>query len=166
MGQIEQKITLETINKKPGNTKRSLGSFFASALIGIIFAGLFSTSMYVFATPPTSPYTLGETINPSCAVGDTNCTVLAPVPYSGATGALDLGSQNLTTTGTTTLGTVSATSTSGAQVTSKYNSGNYATLTTASNGDITIATISSTTGGNINLNSAVTGDFTLLSTGN
>lgn len=85
------------------------------------------------------------------------------MPYTGATDDLNLGSKAFTTTGASTLGTVSTTSTSGAQVTSKYNSTNYATLTTASNGDLTIATVSSTTGGNINLSSAITGDFTLLS---
>ncbi len=125
-----------------------------SALAGVVFAGLFSGTVFVFATPPTSQYSPGETLNPSCAVGSTNCSTVSPVPYSGATAAVDLGSQNFTTTGTSALG---------ASTSLKYNSTNYTTLTTASNGDLTIATTSATTGGNINISSAVTGDFTLLS---
>lgn len=73
-----KKIRIRIIEKNPDKKKISLKSFFASALVGIVFAGLFSTTVYVFATPPTSPYTLGETINPTCAVGDTNCTVACP----------------------------------------------------------------------------------------
>src|SRR3989338_1126069 len=131
-----------------------LRRFFTSTLMGLVFAGLFSATVFVFATPPTSQYSPGETLNPSCAVGATNCSTVSPVPYSGATAAVDLGSQNLTTTGTSALG---------ATTSLKYNSTNYCPLTAASNGDLTIATTSATTGGNINISSAVTGDFTLLS---
>ena len=31
--------------------------------------------------PPTSPYNLGETLSPSCAPGDINCTVISPQPH-------------------------------------------------------------------------------------
>jgi len=43
-----------------------------------------------------------------------------------------------------------------------YDTTNYTSFTTASNGDVTLATTSATTGGNINLTSAVTGDATIL----
>lgn len=128
--------------------------WFSSMLAGLVFAGLFSGTVFVFATPPDSKYAPGDTLNPSCAVGSTNCSTVSPVPYSGATAAVDLGSQNLTTTGTTALG---------ATTTLKYSSTNYTTLTAASDGDLTIATTSSSSGGEINISSAVTGDFTLLS---
>lgn len=32
----------------------------------------------ILAAPPASPYTLGETLAPTCAPGDTNCTVTTP----------------------------------------------------------------------------------------
>jgi hypothetical protein len=80
------------------------GSFF-SILVGLIFAGFFCTGVYVFATPPASKYTPSETLNPSCTPGSTNCSVLTPVTYTGATAALDLGANNFTTTGTGTFGT-------------------------------------------------------------
>ncbi len=70
--------------------------------LGIIFAGVFSFGIYVFAAPPDSPYAPGETLNPACAAGSSNCTVTSPVPYTGATAAVNLGSQNLTTSGTVT----------------------------------------------------------------
>ncbi len=40
---------------------------------------LLSFTMKAFADPPTSPFTPGETLNPSCAPTDTNCTVLPPL---------------------------------------------------------------------------------------
>jgi hypothetical protein len=33
------------------------------------------TSVYLFAAPPTTKYTRGETLDPICAPGDVNCTV-------------------------------------------------------------------------------------------
>src|SRR5579863_6705896 len=77
-----------------------------SVLTGIIVAGLFSFGIYVFASPPASPYAPGETLNPSCAPGDPNCTVTAAVPYTGATTNVDLGSNNFTTTATVTAGII------------------------------------------------------------
>jgi len=144
-------------------------SLFFSLFLAVILAGVFSFGVYVFADPPTTPYAPGATLNPNCTVGSTNCTVTAPVPYTGATSAVDLGSQSFSTTGSVSLGsvtgtTINATSTSGPQANVKYDSSNYASLSTASNGDFTLSTNSATTGGNINLNSAVSGDTTLLGT--
>ncbi|MEO5646636.1 MAG: tail fiber domain-containing protein [Candidatus Paceibacterota bacterium] len=42
--------------------------------LAIGFLVLFASSVS-FATPPTSPYTAGETLDPSCAPGSSNCTV-------------------------------------------------------------------------------------------
>src|SRR3989344_6994401 len=36
------------------------------------------STFFSFAAPPGSPYNPGETLNPSCAPGDANCTVNAP----------------------------------------------------------------------------------------
>ncbi len=41
----------------------------------IFFVLLFGAYMYTYATPPTSPYQPGETLNPDCAPGDTDCFV-------------------------------------------------------------------------------------------
>ena len=70
-----------------------------SLAAGLVFAGLFSATFYAMAIPPTSTYSPGETLNPSCAPGDANCTVTAPVPYTGANQTINLGSQTLITTG-------------------------------------------------------------------
>jgi hypothetical protein len=48
-----------------------------------------------FATPPTSPYTAGETLDPTCAPGDANCTVTIIPVQTGNSG------KYLTTDGTT-----------------------------------------------------------------
>src|SRR3989338_6336849 len=76
--------------------KYSFRNLFSSMLIGLIFAGLFSAIFYALALP----YAPGETTNPTCSPGDTNCTVTAAVPYTGATAAVDLGAKNFATTGT------------------------------------------------------------------
>lgn len=45
-------------------------------------------SVSVFAAPPSSPYAPGETLNPSCAPGDTNCAVDTTLfPYITTTDA-------------------------------------------------------------------------------
>ena len=46
-------------------------SVFSSLLLGLVVAGLFSATLYVFALP----YAPGETTNPSCSPGDADCTV-------------------------------------------------------------------------------------------
>ncbi len=48
-----------------------------------------------FATPPTSPYTVGETLDPTCAPGSSNCTVTLFPVQTGNSG------KYLTTDGTT-----------------------------------------------------------------
>ena len=61
--------------KKGGNHPGILA--ICSTAIGLFFAGYFL--LPAFASPPTSPFTPGETLNPSCAPGDTNCTVYNPL---------------------------------------------------------------------------------------
>lgn len=80
-------------------------------LAGVIIAGLFSVALYVFANPsdiPPTPYGPGETLNPTCAPGSTDCTVMATVPYTGATGNLNLGAHNYITTGLGNFGSLSS----------------------------------------------------------
>src|SRR3990167_1668493 len=51
----------------------------------VLFSGFVLISFFgkiVFATPPTSPYTPGETLNPTCLPTDTNCDVQAPLTSS------------------------------------------------------------------------------------
>jgi hypothetical protein len=43
--------------------------------LSLLFLSLYAGAV-VFATPPGSQYTPGETLDPSCAPGDTNCSVL------------------------------------------------------------------------------------------
>ena len=81
-------------------------TIFSSLLLGLTVAGLFSATLFVFAVPPTSKYSPGETTDPSCGPTDTNCTVVSAVPYTGATANVDLGSKTLTTTGAGSFGTV------------------------------------------------------------
>lgn len=50
-------------------------------VLSFVFFSLFSGAVVVFATPPGSPYSAGDTLDPSCAPGDTNCYV------AGASGA-------------------------------------------------------------------------------
>ena len=65
---------------------------FLSIFTGLVFAGLFSFGIYVFAVPPARPYIPGATLDPSCSPGTTNCTVNPPVYFTGST--LDIGSFN------------------------------------------------------------------------
>ncbi|OGZ66715.1 MAG: hypothetical protein A2822_00780, partial [Candidatus Staskawiczbacteria bacterium RIFCSPHIGHO2_01_FULL_41_41] len=102
-------LTLKNISKK----LRQIfwpkeGNLFSSLITGLVLAGLFSTAFYVFALP----YSPGETTDPSCLPTDANCTVTESVPYTGATAAVDLGSKNITTTGTGSFGSLSLTTTS------------------------------------------------------
>ncbi len=64
-------------------TLNQVKNFLSSFLVGrfffaIILAFIFFFSM-VFASPPISPFTPGETLDPSCAPTDVNCTVNPPV---------------------------------------------------------------------------------------
>jgi len=77
-------------------------NLFNSILTGLIVAGLFSTTLYIFATYGVDePYPLGNTLTPTCAPGDDNCTVVTPAYFSfGANNFSGTGS--FTTTGTIT----------------------------------------------------------------
>ena len=63
-------------------------------LFSLLFLSLYAGTL-VFAVPPLTQYTPGETLDPSCAPGDTNCSVLIT---SGGAGTLD----DVTTAGNTT----------------------------------------------------------------
>src|SRR3989338_1932208 len=136
----------------PGNSHTKI--VLRSLLAGFVLAGLFSFGIYAFATPPGSAYDPGETLDPSCAPGDTNCTVTAQVPYTGATAALNLGSNNFTTTGTGTFGTITdgtASLTAGSLTGVKLGSltSNGFVKTSGANGTLSIDTatyLTSTTG--------------------
>ena len=94
------------LTKNPLKLFFKLSDLSKGLLVGLVLAGVMSFAFYAFATPPTSPYNPGETLNPNCSPGDPNCTVLPPVTYVGATNDVDLGSHNLTTTGTITAGNI------------------------------------------------------------
>ncbi len=55
-------------------------------VLGLVLALTFSAVVYVYATPPASPYNPGDTLNPNCAPGDANCTVTAPLSGSSTQG--------------------------------------------------------------------------------
>jgi len=84
-------------------------NMFNSLLMGLIFAGLFSGVVYVFAAWSGSPYSPGEITNPECDPTQTNCTVISSVPYTGATTAVNLGARNFTTSGAGSLGSLTLT---------------------------------------------------------
>lgn len=67
--------------KKPSGSS----SIFTGLLVGLITAGLFSATLFVFATPPDSQYSPGDTLDPACTPGSTNCTVTSPVSSSVTT---------------------------------------------------------------------------------
>jgi len=94
--------------------------------ISSIFVGVIMALYYfypVFAAPPTTPYAPGETTDPACTPGSTNCTVYPP----------------LTTTLTTSTAITMATS----ALRFAYDSTNYTALTVAADGALTV----SSTGG-------------------
>src|SRR3989344_3331214 len=62
--------------------------FKISLLIGAIV--LMATAIIVIAAPPTNAYNPGETLNPSCSPGDTNCTVTTPL-FARTTGNVGIG---------------------------------------------------------------------------
>ncbi|MCX6721776.1 MAG: hypothetical protein NTY04_01095, partial [Candidatus Staskawiczbacteria bacterium] len=71
------------------------GAFF-SILSGLITAGLFSFSLYAFAT--AWPYTPPAPLDPGCSSSDPTCTVKAPLTDNFSTDFSGTG--NITTTGT------------------------------------------------------------------
>ncbi|MDQ3014849.1 MAG: hypothetical protein M3Q73_03225, partial [bacterium] len=65
---------------------RKFKKLVSAIIIIAIILGPFSGTDFVLAAPPASPYTPGETLNPTCAPGDTNCTVAgATAEYFTAT---------------------------------------------------------------------------------
>lgn len=56
-------------------TQKKFQKFIAEIIIIAISLSTFYSVDFVLAAPPASPYTPGETLNPTCAPGDTNCTV-------------------------------------------------------------------------------------------
>jgi hypothetical protein len=66
--------------------RRKIGIFIFGMLI---FVGVLAYTPHAFADPPSSPYTPGETLTPSCSPGALNCTVTPPL---GATTTLTTGS--------------------------------------------------------------------------
>ncbi|MCX6721373.1 MAG: Ig-like domain-containing protein [Candidatus Staskawiczbacteria bacterium] len=90
----------------------SSNNVFFSIFVGLIFAGVFCTGVYVLAVTygVDATYPAGNTLDPTnCNPGDTYCKVTAPVPYTGAATAVDLGTQNFTTTGTLGAGAITGT---------------------------------------------------------
>jgi len=80
----------------PKKIKKHFYPILRGMFFGLVFAGLFSSVLYVFAVPPTSKYGFSETLNPNCTPGATNCSVLPPLPYTGASSSIDFGTNNLT----------------------------------------------------------------------
>ena len=80
---------------------------------------MFSVVMPILAAPPTSVYQPGETLNPTCAPTDVNCTVASPAVGTASTTQLAFwtgtstvaGSANLTYTPGTGVLSITATST-------------------------------------------------------
>ena len=75
---------------------------------GLVFAGLFSGVLYVFADPPEDKYDFDETLNPSCAPGTTNCSVVSPAAYSFGSNNFS-GTGGFTTTGAGSFGSMTLT---------------------------------------------------------
>ena len=78
--------------KNPQAGKATL-NLFVSVLIGLVAAGLFSTSIYIFATS----YVPSGTLDPECAPGASGCTVAPPLTDSFSNNFAGTG--DLTTTG-------------------------------------------------------------------
>ena len=99
-----EKVPIRIVNRNIKNSRKFVfKSVSISILSGLIAAGIFSFGLYALATPPGSPYNPGEILNPSCAPGDTNCSVVPPASYS-------FSSNNFSGTGdfNTTGGTITA----------------------------------------------------------
>src|SRR6266404_2431948 len=70
------------------------------------FIALFSFvfTFVTFAAPPASPYNPGETLDPGCVPGGTNCTVASPViTGSASSGLVTFWNGTSTLSGTSTL---------------------------------------------------------------
>ncbi|MEK7664665.1 MAG: hypothetical protein AAB361_00825, partial [Patescibacteria group bacterium] len=99
-GQFKNFLLNKTLNPK---------SVAGSITTGLVSAGIFSFVLYAFAVPPSSPYGLGETLAPTCAPGDTNCTVVTPAYFSFGSNNFS-GSGTFTTTGAIIGGAITGTS--------------------------------------------------------
>ena len=76
--------------------KREIRNIIKTFVLSIIFS--VSISIFIaYATPPTSPYLPGETLDPNCSPGDPNCTVLPSLTGTSTPGNIGFY------TGTTTL---------------------------------------------------------------
>ncbi|MBI2038063.1 MAG: beta-propeller fold lactonase family protein [Candidatus Magasanikbacteria bacterium] len=123
----KQKLFSVKVNAASGEKKES--KFLRGFLkLSPVFVGLIMVFYYfypAFASPPSSPYAPGETTDPSCSPGDTNCTVYPPF--------------TTTLTGTTaiTMGTSS--------IRFAYDSTNYSSLTVAADGALTVSSTNSAT---------------------
>ena len=96
--------------------------------ISSIFVGVIMTLYYfypVFASPPSSAYAPGETTDPSCSPGDTNCTVHSP----------------LTTTLTTSTAIIMGTS----SLRFAYDATNFTALTVGTDGALTVSSTNGVT---------------------
>ena len=58
---------------------------------------LFSTVLPLFAAPSASPYAPGETLNPTCTPGSTNCTVTPPIAGNGTSTQITFFTASTTT---------------------------------------------------------------------
>src|SRR3989344_4353516 len=96
-------------------------------LTGFVFSCVFLLGFYALAAYPTTAYSPVDTLNPSCAAGSANCTVISPIPYTGATSNVDLGSKTITTTGAGSLGSLTLTTTA---LTPAYGGTGLSSLTT------------------------------------
>jgi len=99
MEKINFSVEEELIVPKKSFWKRlfSVNNKFFSILIGLVFAGVFCTSIYVYATYGIDePYPIGNTLNPSCTPGASNCTVTPIATYSYTSDFT--GSSSFTTT--------------------------------------------------------------------
>ncbi len=92
----------------------------SSIFVGFVMA--FYHFFPVFASPPSTPYAPGETTDPSCSPGDTNCTVYPPLTTT------------LTASTTITMGTSS--------LKFAYDSSHYAALSIGTDGSIAVASSS------------------------
>lgn len=61
-------------------------SVYFSMLIGLVLASLFSATVCVFAVPPDTLYSPGETTDPGCTPGSPNCSVTAPIGLNSSGG--------------------------------------------------------------------------------
>ena len=71
-----------------------------SMLTGLITAGIFCSTIYVFATATYQP---GDTLDPACNPNDPTCQITSPAYFSFGTNNFS-GTGNFTTSGTLTGG--------------------------------------------------------------